>query len=76
MTTQAQLEKFRENFLLTRVYVEDDWMSYKVKRGFAKSVAEDANELIDRLGLDLVAIVPNNSLAQDVVVVQHQYMQI
>lgn len=75
MTTQAQLEKFRENFLLTRVNVEDDFLTYKVRRGFAKAVAEDANELIDRLCLDLVAIAPN-SVAQDVVVIQHQYMQI
>lgn len=75
MSTQEQLEKFRTNFPLTRVVVYDEFMTYKVRRGLAKSVTGEANELIDKLGLELVAVCPNG-LAQDSVVIQQQYMQI
>lgn len=75
MSTEQQFEKFRENFLLTRCYVDDLYMTYKVKRGLAKAVAKDANELIDRLGLDLVAI-PTPFLAQDSICIQPQWMQL
>ena len=75
MNTQEQLTLFREKFTLTKCYVEIDWITYRTRRGLAKAVAEDANKLIDELGLGLIATVPN-SVSQDTVLIQHQWMQI
>lgn len=73
--TEQEFERFRKNFLATRVMVYQDEMVYKVRRGFAKKVAQEANSIIEKLGLDLVAI-PTSLSSQDSVSVQHQYMQI
>lgn len=72
MNTEHEFETFRKNFLATRVTVYDDYMTYKVRRGFAKRVAEEANRIISKLGLDLVAI-PTSLSSADSVVIQSQY---
>jgi hypothetical protein len=64
-----QLETFRENFLHVRVWVEPDYMVYKTRRGLAKALAEEANLLIDKMGLSLSAI-PTKSSSQDSISVQ------
>jgi len=56
MNIENQLEKFRIAFRFKNVRVEDTYMAYKTPRGFATSIAKDANEKIDELGLPLVAI--------------------
>jgi len=75
MSVEQQLTTFRENFPMTKCYVELDWITYRTRRGLAKAVAEDANKLIEELGLDLVATVPK-SISQDTVLIQYQYMEI
>ena len=72
MNTEFEFEIFRKNFLATKVMVYQDEMVYKVRRGFAKSVAEEANKIIEKLGLDLVAI-PSPLSSADSVVIQSQY---
>jgi len=74
-TVDQQLETFRINFPLTRVRVEENYMTYRVRRGLAKSLSQDANELIKRLDLDLVAL-PTPLSADDSIVIQPQWMQL
>ncbi len=50
------LIRFRESFPLVKVIVYDNYLTYKVPDGRAKSCADLANELIDKLDLPLVAI--------------------
>ena len=69
MTIQEQLEIFIKQFRIGRVMLYDDFLTIKVARGFARSVAKDANEKIEALGLNLVAI-PTNFLADDVISIQ------
>jgi hypothetical protein len=69
MKNQLELETFRLNFQLTKVFVEDDYMTYKTRRGLAKALAEAANELIESLGLSLSAI-PTSLSSQDSICVQ------
>jgi len=59
---ENQLIRFREAFWLTKVRVHPDFMMYKVKDGAAEKYAAIANDLIDRLGLNLVAMVSNDYL--------------
>ena len=54
-----ELEKFREAFPFTKVWVEPEYIVYRVRNGLAKSVAEEANRLIEEMGLNLVAIASN-----------------
>ena len=64
-----QLDTFRENFPHTKCHVEDDFISYKTRRGLAGTLAVVANELIEKMGLSLVAIETSLS-SKDSIVVQ------
>lgn len=64
MSLQDQLTRFREAFFSTKCLVEDDYITYKTRRGLGKTLAEQANELIDYLGLNLTAI-PTTLSAND-----------
>ncbi len=75
MSIDEQLEKFRVNFPLTKVTVYDLFMTYKVRSGLADSVAQEANELIETLGLELTAI-PSRLSSADSICVQSQYVQL
>jgi len=75
MNIEQQLEAFRIAFRFKNVRVEDNYMTYKTPRGFAKSIAKDANEKIGEMDLALVAI-PTSFLADDSFVVQSQYVQL
>ncbi len=66
MKNQDDLQKFRENFPLVKCHVENEFMTYRVRNGLAKSVADEANKLIDELGLNLVAIASNLPYANSV----------
>jgi hypothetical protein len=72
---QNHLTTFRENFPLTKVMAYDDCLVYSTRRGLAQSVAKDANEIIEKLGLELTAI-PTSLSSQDSVCVQSQYTQL
>lgn len=63
-TTSTDLEKFREKYPSIRVNVYDDYLVYKVAVGYGKRAAIDANELIESLGLQLVAM-PSSLPAMD-----------
>lgn len=75
MTIETELEVFRKNFPLTRVNVQEDFMVYSVRKGLADAVTKDANELIEELGLSLVAI-PTALSAKDTVLIQSQFIQL
>jgi hypothetical protein len=64
-----QLNIFQENFPLIKCMVYEDCIVYKVLRGRCKEVAEEANKVIERLGLNLSAI-PTSLSSQDSVCVQ------
>ena len=64
MSLQDQLLKFRESFFSVYCLVEEDYVVYKTRRGFARSLAQEANDLIDRLNLNLTAI-PTSLSADD-----------
>jgi len=68
MKNQNDLEKFRVAFPLVKCHVENEFMTYRVRNGLAKSVAEEANKLIDEMGLALVAIASNLPYANSVCV--------
>lgn len=53
---ERQLEQLRVSFRFKNVTVYDDFMVYKCPDGFANSMADDANEMIAKLNLPLVAI--------------------
>jgi len=53
---ENQLIIFRESFPLVKCIVYEDYITYRVPAGRAKSCANLANELIDRMDLKLVAI--------------------
>jgi len=55
MTLEDQLTTFRENWNGTHVTQYDEHLTYKVVHGFAKSAAYRANQLINSLGLNLIA---------------------
>ena len=61
-----QLQIFREAFPLTKAWVEPEYIVYRVRNGLAKSVAEEANRLIEEMGLNLVAIPSNLPYANSV----------
>ena len=69
------LDTFRENFPLTKVMAYDDCLVYSTRKGLAQSVAASANEVIEKLGLELTAI-PTSLNSQDSVCVQSQYTQL
>lgn len=55
-TLSEQLELFRENWGGCNCMVYDTEIVYKVSRGYSKAAALDAQILIDKLGLYLVAL--------------------
>lgn len=65
-----QFYTFIENFPIVKVNVYEDSMIYKVPRGRADSVAKEANQLIEKLNLPLVAI-PTILLAKDTVLIKN-----
>jgi len=64
MSIDRHFEQFRVSFHSRNVMVYDNSMVYKVPRGFAERMATDANVLIEKLNLPLVAI-PTTLLAKD-----------
>lgn len=52
---ENQLTTFRENFPMVRVMVYETYIVYKVGKGLAIKAAEDAQNIIDKLGLALSA---------------------
>lgn len=64
MSLDNELEIFRENFYSVNVFVENGYMVYRTRKGFAKMVAQEANKLIEKLGLNLVAI-PSSLSSKD-----------
>jgi len=75
MKNQEQLETFWKNFRIGKPMVYFDCIVYRVARGFAKSVAKDANDKINELGLDLTAI-PTTFLSDDTFVVQSSEVEL
>lgn len=69
MSLDDELTMFRESFYSIHAVVENGYVVYKCKRGFAKNVAEEANKLIEQMNLSLVAI-PTSLHSQDSVCVQ------
>ncbi len=69
MKNHQELEEFRLAFPLTKVWVEPDCLVYRTRRGLARSLAEAANELIEKLGLSLSAI-PTSLSSQDSICIQ------
>lgn len=61
---QHQFETFRVSFFHHHVIVYNDSMVYRTPKGLADKLARDANDLIEKLGLDLVAI-PTKLLDKD-----------
>ena len=55
-TINRQFETFRVSFYSHNVTVYDDSMVYRTPKGLADKMCEDANDLIRKLNLDLVAI--------------------
>jgi len=53
---ELQLEKFREAYPSVKCLVGSDDIVYRVGNGKCEEAAAKANLLIERLGLDLVAI--------------------
>lgn len=56
MSLDDDLTKFRENFYSVHCLVENGYIVYKTKKGYAGQLAEEANKIIDQLGLNLTAI--------------------
>jgi hypothetical protein len=61
---EMQFEQFRESFYCKNVMVYEDTMVYRTPRGLSESMADDANRVIAKLKLDLVAI-PTSLTAKD-----------
>lgn len=52
---ENQLEQFRKTFRYKNVFVEDEYMVYRCPRGYSDKMVADAQDLIKRLNLNLVA---------------------
>jgi hypothetical protein len=55
MTLEQELETFMQAWNGVHVTKYDDCLTYKVVHGFAQSATYRANQLIDSLGLGLIA---------------------
>lgn len=55
MSLQDHLTAFRENFDYTRCHVNDDNIVYSIPIQFCSMVCKEANDLIEFLGLPLIA---------------------
>jgi len=64
MSIDRYFEQFRVSFHSRNVMVYENSMVYKTPRGFADRMADDANVLIEKLNLPLVAL-PTTLLAKD-----------
>ena len=53
---ESQLEQFRKTFRYKNVFVEDEYMIYRCPRGYSDRMVDDAQDLIKRLNLNLVAM--------------------
>ena len=53
--TQEEMELFRKIYHSINVFVEDDVLIYSTAPGCSERAAREANELINELGLSLVA---------------------
>lgn len=56
---ENDLTKFRENYHSVKVTVYADCLVYRCVRGYSDKAAASANDLIERMNLDLVAISTN-----------------
>lgn len=56
MQTDHFLTQFRESFYSKNVFVMDDYLIYKTPRGLSDKICRDANNLIEKLNLPLVAL--------------------
>ena len=66
---KKELETFRLNFPSIKCMVYEDEIVYRVLKGRAKEVANEANKLIEQLGLSLSAI-PTSLSSQDSICIQ------
>lgn len=55
-TIEKQLEQFRVSFYSKNVFVMEDCLIYKTPRGLSDRITRDANTLIEKLNIPLVAI--------------------
>lgn len=69
MTLKDKLDKFREAWGGVRVTQYEDKLVYSVTPSMSRRAATRANNLIEILDLDLVAI-PNNRYPEDSFIVQ------
>lgn len=69
MKLEDQLEKFKKEWMGVKVMQHEDKLVYTTAPSFSKRAAKRANDLIEVLGLDLVAI-PSTNYPQDSFVVQ------
>lgn len=72
---EDQFTIFRMHYDSARVFVGADNMVYKVSWGYADKAAKEANELIEQLNLELVAI-PTNLVGKNSFVVQSMFSEI
>ncbi len=56
MSLDDELTRFRESFYSVHCLVENGYIVYKTKRGYANQLAEEANKIIEKMGLNLSAI--------------------
>lgn len=69
MSLDDDLTKFRENFYSVHCLVERGYIVYRTKKGYASQLAEEANKIIEKMGLNLSAI-PTTLSSKDSFVVQ------
>jgi hypothetical protein len=75
MLTKEQTEKaltdFYTSFPYTKLTVLDDSLTYKTPFGYNNEIRKEAQELIDKKGLPLIAkTFSSNSIFQDVVLIE------
>lgn len=56
MQIERYFDQFRESFYSKNVFVSEDCLIYKTPRGLSDRICRDANTLIERLDVPLVAI--------------------
>jgi hypothetical protein len=64
MLIATHFEQFKKSFSSRNVMVEKDYLVYRTPRGYSDKLAEDANLLIEKLNLPLVAI-PTKFISKD-----------
>lgn len=71
MTLKDKLDKFREAWGGVRVTQYEDKLVYSVTSSMSRRAATRANNLIEILDLDLIAI-PNDKYPQDSFIIQNK----